>query len=157
MPEWEIIPAARFQHLMEILEPEGLLLKQQINHQPLFYNNMLNYHIQLQCLEVHMLLAMVCSSEYGPCFSSSLSALLLSLSLRAWGEQEPSVPPASVQSNRSAGNRCRAGMLCLRISDSEHPVEERRGAYSELVCLINHLVECVYLTHCPNPQYVLGG
>lgn len=58
-----------------------------------------------------------------------------SLFLRTWCEQEHPVPPASIQSDSSAGDGCCAGVLCLWLPNAEHPVEERRRRDSKLVCV----------------------
>lgn len=66
------------------------------------------------------------------------------LLLRTRSAQKSSVPPASLQSNSSPGNRRGAGMFCLRIPNTEHSVEERTGAHPELVShLPSCLIDCV--------------
>ncbi len=89
--------------------------------------------------------------KYVSAFHSLCVCVCVWVSFRAWCEQKHSVPPASVQSDGSAGKWCCAGMFRLRISDSKHPVEERRRTYPELVSLA--VFECVlyYTLSYDNP------
>lgn len=74
------------------------------------------------------------------CITATHSLLTVGVCLRAWGEQEPPVPPASLQSDSPPGDRCCAWMFSFRIPNTEHSVEERRGTYPKLVCLNQSLL-----------------